>query len=571
MKLRSFFYVLTATVLVLLLVGGSGWLWLFARSPLSLLPGNQAAPQAAIFISRQAPVTLSLLVNPDRLEALRQVIAAPSNRRRSGAELHQLKQSLLANIGLDYAQDIQPWLGEEITLALTTLDIDRQPQNGRQPGWLLVLETRDPAQSQASLQRFWQKQLPTDANPILEQYQGVELTSAPQLADSRQLDSQSTAGASTWATASVGDRFVLLANHPKVLRSAINTVQAPDLGLAGAAYYRQALASLQQGRIGLSFLNLPALATGEISTGLVGTPTYDNVAIAVGLNRQGILAETALIPAASGAAASNPPLADAVAALRYIPATSPFALSGVALDQLWSQFSAILAGYEQVASSLSQSLNDFQTRWGLDLPQDIFAWVQGEYAIGLVPHSPPGEGLHPDWLFIAESAELETVQQAIQHLDAVAEQRGLGVGPIAVEGQKTSAWTELITTPAQLQPQGAAGILEARVVGAHTAIDNYQVLATSLEAVNQALQAPDHSLSDSDNFKRAIAPLPSPNAGYLYLDWPGSRPWLEQRFPLLRAVEVAGQPLFSHLRSLSLSSYGAAAGVYRSKIFLRLT
>lgn len=565
MKLRSFFYFLAASVLVLLLVGGGGWLWLVARSPLPLLQGNHAAPKAAIFISRQAPVTASLLVNPDRLEALRQVIAAPANRRRSRAELNQLKQSLLARTELDYAQDIQPWLGEEITLAVTTLDIDRQPQNGRQPGWLLVLETRDPAKSQVFLQRFWQKQLP-DANPVLEKYQGVELASAPQLASSQV--QQNPAGSGPWATASVGDRFVLLANHPKVLRSAINTVQAPDLGLAGAEHYRQALASLQQGRIGLSFLNLPALATESSSTEFVGsTPSYDNFAIALGLNRQGILAETALIPAA-GAAASNPPLSDAAAALRYIPATSPFALSGTDLDQLWSQFSAVLAGYEPVASSVSQSLNDFKTRWGLDLPQDIFAWVKGEYAVGLLPH-PRGDGLRPDWLFIAENSEPETIQ-AIQHLDAVAEQRGLGLGPLEIEGQKISAWTELITAPDQSRPKSTEGILAARVVGTHTAVDHYQVLATSLEAEKEALM-PNRSLADSDNFKRAIAPLPTPNAGYLYLDWPGSRQWLEQRFPVLRAVEIAGQPFFSHLRSLSLSSYEAKAGVLRSKIFIQLT
>jgi len=559
MKLRSFFYVLAASVLVLLLVGGGGWVWLIARSPLPLLQGNQAAPKAAIFISRQAPVTVSLLVNPDRLEALRQLIAAPGNRRRSRAELNQLKQSLLASTGLDYAQDIQPWLGEEMTLALTTLDIDRQPQNGRQPGWLLVLETRDPARSQAFLQRFWQKQLPAAANPVLEQYQGVELTSS-------QLDGQNPAGSRTWATAFVGDRFVLLANHPKVLRSAINTVQVPDLGLAEAADYRQALASLQQGRIGLSFFNLPALTTGSTVD-----PPYDNFAIGWGLNRQGILAETALIPAAGGAAASTPPLlADSLAALQYIPATSPFALSGTALDQLWSQFSTLLAGYEPVASSVSQSLSNFKTHWGLDLPQDIFAWVKGEYAIGLLPHPTRGAGPRPDWVFVADTTEPETVQQAIQHLDAIAEQQGLGVGPIEVAGQKTAAWTELITAPAQsqLQPQGS---LAARVVGVHTAVDNYQVLATSLEALDEVLKAPSRSLRDEDNFKRAIAPLSTPNTGYLYLDWPGSRPWLEQWFPVLRAVEVAGQPFFSHLRSLSMSSYGAEAGVLRSEIFLRFT
>lgn len=156
MKLRSFFSVLAATVVVLLLIGGGGWLWLLAHSPLTLLQGRQVAPSAAIFIPRQAPAMVLLLVNPDRLVALRQALAAPGARRRSRSELNQLSQ-MLASTGLDYETDIRPWLGQEITLTVTTLDINRQPENGQQPGYLLALETRDVEETQPFLQRFWNR------------------------------------------------------------------------------------------------------------------------------------------------------------------------------------------------------------------------------------------------------------------------------------------------------------------------------------------------------------------------------------------------------------------------------
>jgi len=103
MKLRSFFSILVASVLVLLLVGASGFYWLTARSPLALLrDGPTDGPLAAMFVPKQAPAVVSLLVNPKRLEAFRQVVAAPGARRQSKAEIEQLKQSLLANTGLDY-------------------------------------------------------------------------------------------------------------------------------------------------------------------------------------------------------------------------------------------------------------------------------------------------------------------------------------------------------------------------------------------------------------------------------------------------------------------------------------
>lgn len=551
MKLRSFFVFLAASVVVLLLIGGGCWLWLLAHSPLTLLQGRQVAPSAAIFIPRQAPAMVSLLVNPDRLVALRQVVAAPGARRRSRSELNQLRQSFLASTDLDYESDIRPWLGEEITLAVTTLDIDRQPENGQQPGYLLALETRDVEETQAFLHRFWDR----SAN-LSEQYQGVKLISAQPEVTSGQPDQGQ--GRVT-ATAVVG-RLVLFANHSQVLRSAINTAQVPDLGLDQASSYRRVLASFQQGWVGLTWLNpqanqqavKPAAQTSEI-------------AIALGLNRQGILAESALITAA---ATANQPAVPGGQVLKYIPATCPFAISGIDLDQLWSDISTGLLSNDWVANLVNPSLSELKTRWGLDLPQDIFAWVKGEYAIAMLPSThqgQPGSTSRPDWLFVAERNEPE-VQQAMQHLDAVAEQQGLGVGPLAVAGQKISAWTQLVAT-AQV-PAVAPGILQARVVGTHRAIDNYQVLATSLEAVAQ-VQASDH-LSESDNFKRAIAPLPTPSDGYLYLDWPASRLLLEQQFPVLRALEVAGQSFFSHLRSVSLNSYGTEAGVLRGKIFVRL-
>jgi len=62
-------------------------------------------------------------------------------RRRARQELNQLKTNLLANTGLDYQRDIQPWLGDEITLAVTTIDIGDE-QNGRQPGYLMALATK---------------------------------------------------------------------------------------------------------------------------------------------------------------------------------------------------------------------------------------------------------------------------------------------------------------------------------------------------------------------------------------------------------------------------------------------
>ena len=166
MKSRSFFVYLGLLAVLLLSVGLSSWYSIFARSPLPWLDGGVArTPAAALFVPRQAPLMLSLVVNPEKLEALGLVQTPWGKRRATMKELQQVKTSLLSATGLDYSQQIEPWLGNEISLAVTTLDIDRNPENGVQPGYLLMAEARDPALAKEFLQLAYADQVIAKNNP----------------------------------------------------------------------------------------------------------------------------------------------------------------------------------------------------------------------------------------------------------------------------------------------------------------------------------------------------------------------------------------------------------------------
>ncbi|XTZ12192.1 MAG: DUF3352 domain-containing protein, partial [cyanobacterium endosymbiont of Rhopalodia inflata] len=116
MKLRYFFIILAISVFILLFGASSSLYWIFGQGPLKLLPGGiLREPITAVFIPKQAPVMVSLLVNPDRLESLAQYISFPQNRRKSHKEFLSLEKQLLSTTGLDYQTQIRPWLGEEIT------------------------------------------------------------------------------------------------------------------------------------------------------------------------------------------------------------------------------------------------------------------------------------------------------------------------------------------------------------------------------------------------------------------------------------------------------------------------
>jgi uncharacterized protein YjiS (DUF1127 family) len=576
MKQRSFFSALVAGVAVLLLIGIAGYYWIFSQSPLTLLGGgSQTTPAAAIFVSKQAPVVVSMLVNPDRLESLRQLVTPPRERRRSRQELNQLKTSLLANTGLDYRRDIQPWLGEEITLAVPSQDIDRDETNGKQPGYLMVLSTKDPAKSREFLQLLFSRRAIAGRDLASEQYKGVNL-----LYDTQQsaLSSKSSAASiqSSLASAVVGDRFVLLANHPKVLREAINNVQAPDLNLMNSSQYQQALSVLPSRRIGVAFLNLPSVAAwlGKQTE----LQTYASQIIALKLNREGLLAETSLIAAPDQEIASpGSTLSEPVKALQYVPSGTGLAISGTDLshlestdlNQLWTQVAALLSGSgnDAISRLVKQPLAALQARWGIDLSQDIFSWVQGEYALAMLPHA---GSLIPDWIFAAETSA--AASQGIDHLNAIAQAKGLSITPVSAENQKIYAWTQLTTVPTKDSDSDNTIALKAKVEGVHATVGDYEIFTTSVEAMDAALKAAKTggSVLDSPQFQTSIKVIPQPNQGYVYLDWKASREVLERQLPILKLIELAGKPFFNNLRSLTISSYGSETGVLKGGIFLQL-
>jgi hypothetical protein len=571
MKLRSFLYILAAGAIGLLLSAVAGFFWLTSQSPLNLLQqGVVANPTAAIFVPRQAPAMVSLLVNPDRLEAFRQLVARPLNRRRSRIELNKIESSLLTNSEINYQRDIRPWLGDEITLAVTSLDFDRNPMNAAQPGYLLAVTTKNGERARAFLQLFYSKQAATTVEDLVfEKYKGVNLI----YRRSQNQNEASPKGSrnslpETLTSAVIGDRFVLFANHPKVLRDAINNVQAANLNLADDLEYQQMLKTLTEPRIGLSFVNIPALAAWISKQPVPVLESFkgsETLALSLSLNRLGLLAQTALLGSQSNNT-QEPALAEPVTALEYIPAQSSLAIAGNNLHQLWTQLSSA-GGDNALKPLIEQTVNNLQSRWGIQLPEDIFSWVQGEYALSMMPRP---DQANPDWIFVAQKAD-DSAVASIEHLDALARKRGLSVGTLSLGDTPITAWTKLITSAIPVAgKEDSLMKLEAQVGGVHTSVGNYEIFTTSIEAMNQALKGVDNSLVKSDSFKTAIAPLPKPNDGYLYIDWRKGGTFVERQLPIVRVVELVAKPLFEHLRSLSVSSYGIDNGVQRSKLFFRL-
>lgn len=541
----SFFGFIVAGAIALLVII-VGFYWFFPKSPVKLITSN-SQPGAAIFVSKLTPAMVSLLVNPDRLQSL-----------AGEGELSKLKTSLLANSAIDYKQDIQPWLGDEITLAVTTVDIDRDLENGKQPGYLMALATNNPEKSREFVELLFSKRVLAGTNLAVEQYEGIKL-----LYDDSQTEKDGLAGA-------VVDNFVLFANDRKVLRDAINNVQAPDLNLSSFSQYQKAIEKLPKGSVAAAFLNFSTVAQWQ---GLeLPQPTYDSEIIALSLNPKGLLAETSFL-STSAIVTPSTLLTKPVDALKYIPTAASLAISGSDLSnlgdsnlaQLWTQVKAAISGSKtDIIAKLEQPITDIEKSKGINLGEDIFSWVKGEYAIALLPRE---SKIIPDWVFVVE--KIEGVPAGISRLDAIATANGLSSSSLNLGEQKIIAWTDLIATTQSDTKDRPSYNIAAKVQGVHTTLNNYEIFASNLETIDEVLTGKKNSLLDNSSFQNSIAAIPQPNQGYVYLDWKATQPLLERQLPILKLIEIFGKPFFNNLRSLTISSYNSDTESLKGGVFLQ--
>ncbi len=567
MERRSISKVLLAALsipLVLLLVGIG---WFVTYDPFKAI-SNNVEPSMAMFLPQNAPLSLSLTVNPDRLLAI-----SPSPLKfgpsKTQTELEDLRDSLLGLGELDYKTQVLPWLGDEMTLAVTSRDVDRTLEDGRQPGYLLILKTKDATASRDFLRSFWRLRSSMQTDQNKEIYEGSEIT----YGQVKNAIPQFSEVPFTLASAIVGDHYLLFANSPKVLKNAINNVQASNLSLKANAQYQRGLGAIDAQRLGVIYINLPEFTalTGDetVLRSIAQLPeqspvSYSAMAIALKGSASGLIFDTALVPEteldllapstpnASKITPSAKPLDDVNGSnpiVAVLPADSMTIAVGHNLADLWPTIARTLKGYPKLERLQNQALQPLAAQSQLDLLQDVFQWVKGDYGLAIAA---PQSKQPADWVF-AVKRETSEIQQGLAKLDGIARDRGLTLGPVQLSNAQTvQAWTQLssATNPSNLT---------AKPIAAHTTIGDYEVFSTSLETLGQLASHSKKTLETNANWNDSLRNIATPNQGYLYTDWTAVKPIVEQKIPGLRLLEILAQPIVTHLKSFTISAGQASS------------
>jgi hypothetical protein len=506
---------------------------------------------------------VSLLTRPDRLWGLRQMMTAPRDRAQSRQTWQALERWISTHSGLDYDTDLRPWLGDEVTFAVTSADLDHSADNGQQPGYLLVLTSRQGLQAREAAHLFWQNRVVAGDELIFEPLSGTTLiyndfsgqaNAAARSSDPRQ-----------FASAIVGDRYVLLANDPQVVRQAIAAFQAPDISLAKAPQYQELVEQLPPGRIAWVYSRLDTTLDwlGVASQQPQATlASAQKLLLSWRLTPQGIIADTALVAAPGSDFTPYPAtLNQSVSAANWLPPESVMVAGSDNVTTLLQTFLEGIGRYEWVQAAIQPAVSALSLGTEADLVDAAALWAgnKGDYALGRL------EGQMPAWIFVAKTPR---AQAQTDELDSQAQRHGLGVSQVELGDHVVTAWTRLSAKSERL---GDLPKIKTDVVAVHTQIDAYEIFATSLAALQKAVDAPkQHVSGQQSDFQSVLALSQYPNAGFIYLDWPQIIPLLEQQWAWFRVLEKVSQPITTHIQSIVLNPSGGNRVVRRGELTFTL-
>jgi hypothetical protein len=185
------------------------------------------------------------------------------------------------------------------------------------------------------------------------------------------------------------------------------------------------------------------------------------------------------------------------------PADTFALVSGAGIKNYWAQ------AVEQ-SNTVPQSqmvigaMRSYTQMVGLDLDKDVFGWMDGEFAVGMIPSNegllaPVGFG----GVMLFDTSDRKTAEATFSKLDSLVQPFSIQVGQRDVSGKKVTEW--------QAPGQGA-------LLG-HGWLDNDTVfVAIGQPLIDLIVNKPAQALKDSDTFKTVTSSLPKQNLGYFYLD-----------------------------------------------------
>jgi hypothetical protein len=461
---------------------GAGYVasqWIFGRE-LTPLAAAELIPQDAV-------VTGFVVTNPNNWSQLEQVGIPPSLLNNNW---NKAQQEILAETQINYATDIQPWLGG---IALAIL-----PQSNTQalsePQFLGIFGIKNKLKAYNFLKKVTQQ----TKNIQKTEYQGVKITE--------------TIYSSQPSYFAVVEDKVLFATNRQVIEQAIATYRGlpslVDQEATKAAFSEKLTLKNSLGQI--YFTNYSKLfqsfAQSETYSQLNALPIWNQVnyiVVGIGTDNQSLRLQS--ITQFNSEQLTQGFSQPSEKLLAQLPENTLTVVNGSNINQIWSNTVTQLETNRDITNYLNMIRGGLQMGSGLDLDRDIFGWMDGEYAFGLIPTQTAiipelGFGLGGAMLF--ETQQNDLAKQTLAKLENLLQMStGLTSNQIEVQGKTMTQWRE---------PQSNFTLT-------YGWLDENSVIFTVGDQIAESIGT--KSLTKNERFNAIAKQLPNNNFGYLYLDF----------------------------------------------------
>ncbi|MGL5807893.1 MAG: DUF3352 domain-containing protein [Xenococcaceae cyanobacterium] len=180
--------------------------------------------------------------------------------------------------------------------------------------------------------------------------------------------------------------------------------------------------------------------------------------------------------------------------------------NGQKIDRYWSNTVTQLEQIPDTGNYLNEARVQFKNNVGLDLDRDIFGWMNGEFALGILStQSPiiPNLGMGLGGVLALETSNPDTAKTTLAKLENLMQHSGLTPNQKNIDGTTMTQWREPNSNVAL-----SYGWLK----------DNRLVFTLGDSVMDSIALSKTNSFDRNTKFSAIVKQLPSENLGYFYLD-----------------------------------------------------
>ncbi|MDJ0717933.1 MAG: DUF3352 domain-containing protein [Prochloraceae cyanobacterium] len=440
------------------------------------------------------------------------------------AKLEQNSQEKAITQNINYEEDIQPWLGNMMLAAL--------PSQTKEAKFLLVVGIKDKVAAAKFMDKF--KQELQDSIEI-SQYKGIPII---------KVESKSEG---TFNIAILDDKMVVSPEN-KTVEKAIDTYK----GGASFADKKGAKEILTQTSIDnntLFQLYVPDYsgllkqlmqASGENPATFKSIQKelnyVDSMLISLRIEEnRGILMQSVAKYNSNFKFPKYPEISGKI--LSKIPGDSLLLISGGGISQTWSWLREQFEENPDLKQSLDIAKVSLKAETDLDLDRDIIGWMDGEFAISILPSN--RQPAFISGAMVITTSERSIAENTLDTIEGLAKSKGVVVKDTNFAGKEVTEYQDA---------------LEGQVVLAYGWLDDRSLAISMGDEADKiiSLKSSD-SLAQNPDFQTITSNLPKKNLGYFYINFK------EVNFTIDRLSNTYGQPVTPEAKAILNSIKGIAA------------